>query len=201
MKKLISNIGYLLIAVTIFFGALFIYQMRATNMSKKELACKEKKLRDVKLESRKSKEIKERITDSEREEKKILRKIPRDKESIFILIKELTFMGRKMGIKDISFTIEGSSKKKDESNVKSFVRGRRAHRSARLQPAAPKLVDSHHFTMSCTAGYTKIYAFIKKVMAMKRIVSLESIEISRDKTLLPYQKAVLKLVTYTFSGS
>ena len=212
MKRVFLNIRFLLIAMAVFSAALFVYQLRATNILKKEVLDKKADLQRIKSAGERSEEIKNELAENKHEEEAMLRKVPENKESIFILMRELTFTGGSLGIKDIKFVMNKASKENKNNitggNIRNNMGGEMGYKEGKQKSSgaehtagAPSGLITYNLTISFSAGYREVYMFIKNILAMERIVLLESVEVKRDKTILPRQKVVLKLITYTFPDS
>jgi len=176
--------------------------MKTANVLRKELSDKKITLSEVRGAERKGKEIKKKIAENRQKEEEILKKIPKNKKSMFILMKELTAIGNSMGIKDISFVMEGVGQKENKPSTRSIMRKRRnPHMFDNPEGTGSGSIIPRHFTMSFAASYMEVYVFVKKILSIERVISLESIEIERNKDYFPRQKTSLKLITYTFPDS
>ncbi|OPX30507.1 MAG: hypothetical protein B1H08_01580 [Candidatus Omnitrophica bacterium 4484_171] len=202
MKKIFLSIRFILLTTAVFSIGLFIYQVKETSIIKRRLSDRKSILQEMRSAERKSKKIKRKVIESKQKEKEILRKIPKNKKSIFVLMKELTAIGNSMGIKSISFVIGKSPREDNKALKKNIMRKRRnPHMFNNPESTKSGLITAYHFKMSFAASYMELYDFIKKIISMERVVSLESIEIERNKEYFPRQKVSLKLITYTFSDS
>lgn len=70
-------------------------------------------------------------------------------------------------------------------------------KSQEASKAGPKPL---YFQMEFEGTFLQFLDFLKRVSNLERVVTIDTLEIKRSKELLPYQKATLQLVTYTFSG-
>ena len=202
MRKIFLSIRFLLLVIAVFSIGLFIYQAREVSIIRKELSNSKGTLRKIRNAKRKSKKIKRKILDSKQKEKEILERIPRDRNSIFALMKKLTAIGSSIGIKNIGFTMIETSQKENKTSAKRIMRRKRnPHMFNNTATAGSGLLKAYQFTMSFSASYMEMYNFIERVISMERVVSLESMEIKRNENYFPRQEVNLKLITYTLSDS
>ena len=202
MKRIFLSIRFLLLIVAVFSIGLFIYQVRETSIIKRKLSDRKSILQEIRGAKRKSQEIRKKIAENKLKEAEILKRIPKDKESIFVLMKELTAVGNSVGIRNISFVPERLPQENNQFSKRDIMRrGRSAPKGSYAKVISSGLIIPHNFQMAFAASYMEVYDFIKKIISMERVVSLESIEIERNKEYFPRQKVNLKLTTYTFSGS
>ena len=202
MKKIFLSVRFLLLIIAVFSIGLFVYQVRETSIIKRKLSDRKGILQEIRGAKRKSQEIRKKIAENKLREAEILKRIPKDKESIFVLMKELTTVGNSVGIRNISFVPEKLPQKNNQSSKRDIMRrGRSVSKDSYVKAISSGLIIPHNFQMTFAASYMELYDFIKKIISMERVVSLESIEIERNKEYFPRQKVNLKLTTYTFSSS
>jgi|GEM_PF-2131522 len=203
MRKFKLNIYIFLILLVIFSIGLFIYQIRITNSLKRELSGKESKLEEITTVKEVIYGIEKKLVESELKEQEMLTKIPEGKESIFDLMRELTMLGDEIGLRDINFRME----EKPEGNDKQEGEGkpRKGFDLLDKKPASSSTlidkVDYHYIKMSFKCGYRELFAFIKKIINLERLVSIDVVEIKREENTVPRQSITLDLVTYTFPFS
>ncbi len=180
----------LILSLTVIFFLFFFFSFLSEY--KKNLSLKKKvkenieKLREA---EEMEKEV-EKIEQSKKEQilklKAIEERIPQDTQTTINLIEEITKIATQLGIRKIEF----SSKKEETTDFS--------------EPTSIFLYDEKikplFIYVTIEAEFPTFVVFLKKLAKIKHIISLETIEIKREKKIIPLQKIHLKLVTYIFSS-
>ncbi len=192
MRRFFLSIRFILLLITVFLLVGFIYQITKVNALRKELKEKKEYLTELRGVKRKSKKIEREIEKYKLKEEEVLRKIPKGKESILLLVRELASIADAMMIKNITFEMTPEKKAESEESPIMRKRSRPANKKEATGPIKP-----HDFKVSFNAGYKETVEFIKRVINLERVVSVKNLEIERKDEILPLQKVTLTLTTYT----
>lgn len=184
MKKIFTIIKWAAISFFIaLFLTTFLAQLKINTSLRRELASKKKELKEAKQASRKLEELERQSRQMEKEEEAISLNIPIFEQHPFSLIRDLTNLAAKSGTKDLLFDIKDSSSL--EADQKTEI-------DQSLLP--------HYVVMSFEATFPQLKMFMKDLRALKRIVTVEKLTITRDENKLPYQKIALELISYSFAA-
>ena len=179
----------LILSLTIIFLFFFLFsflvEYRKNLSLKKKVEEDREKLEEIEKMKKEVEEIEQRKKEQILKLKVIEERIPQDAQTTINLIEEITKIATQLGIKKIEF----SSRKETPDS---------------LEPTSLFLYDERieplFIYITLEAEFPTFVVFLKKLAKIKRIVSLEGIEIKREKNILPLQKIQLKLVTYVFSS-
>lgn len=192
MRKFFLSIRFILLLITVFLLAGFIYQITKVNASRKELKERRGYLTELHGVKRKSKKIEREIEKYKLKEEKALRKIPKSEESILFLVRELASIADAMMIKNITFEMMPEKKAENEESPIMRKRSRPANKKETTGSIKP-----HDFKVSFNAGYKETVEFIRRIINLERVISVKNLEIERKDEILPLQKVTLTLTTYT----
>jgi hypothetical protein len=186
MKKLvplITGLGMGLLALLAVF--IFILQLRSNSALNKDLSSKKAELKDIQSASRKMEDLERKSQDLKQKENRMLRRVVVGDTQPLGLIKAITGSASKMGLRKISFDLKTASSGSGKDK--------------KAAPAAGAGPQPVHFVMKFNATFPQALKFIKELYGLERIVSVEGIEMSRNKEILPYQSVTLNLAAYYFT--
>ena len=194
-------------------GTLFL-EYKETSRTRKELKNKSQKLQELNKAERKIKFLKKKKISLHLEKMNLEEQIPLNKVESLSSIKNITVLAAKSGIKKIEFI---SSQETEDKKMGTFSL-RKSFSGSSLQNGSSAFTSSSTQSFRGTASvsnnlfiirprfiqvnlecnYSNLVSFLREVLKLKRITSIESIKIKRMKNILPRQKVTLNLVTYTF---
>jgi Tfp pilus assembly protein PilO len=185
MKKLLPITIWLTMCLCALLAVFaVIMQLRSSAALNKELGAKKEELHDAQIASRKMEDLEKRGQELKQKENKMIKRVALNDTQPLYLIKSITGLASKIGLRKISFELKAASAV--ASNDKK----------PRLPPSAPVPV---YFEMKFDASFAQVLKFLRELNGLERIVAVEKIEINREVNILPYQSVVLDLVTYTFT--
>ncbi len=186
MKKFIPLLIWLGLGLA---GALavfvFVLQLQSNQKLNEELKAKKTELAEAQSASRKMQELEKKSQELKQEERRIKRRVAVNDSQPLELIKVVTGSASKIGLRNIGFELKTASAvaPKDNSPAASSAQG------------DPVPV---YFQMKFDSAFSQAVKFIKELNELERIISLEKVQISRKKDIIPYQAVTLDLVTYFF---
>lgn len=211
-KFLISLNGLLVIGLAVFYG-MMIQQSRSFQ---KEEFQKKEELRKIKETQQKLDSVEKEVADLKEQQESVHDMVSLNETSPLKLIKTLTLLGAEFGLEKMEFTSEekkeeggntvpvpppqntsstagaGQGMGKDSSPAMGAASG-----SGVKSSSAPLMVNPISIRMTFEAPYTQVFLFLEKLQTLKRVVSVEDIQVNRVENILPYQQVTLKLVAYT----
>lgn len=207
---IISFIGIILITLL----SLFILEF------KKNINLKEKKNQKVAIlkEAKRAKEMLEKVQEEISylglEAAEIEKMIPEKEKQPLELIRRLTALGNKYGLKKIEFIY----KKRETHSVSQLLE--KSNLSLPEQASLPQNVSSSlekqnfsksslpekeslflkpiNFQMNFECNFFSLLSFLEKINSLERIITIKKITIRREEKTLPLQKVSLSLTVYTF---
>ncbi len=213
-KFLISLNGILIIGLVVFY-VLMIQQSRALQ---KEENQKKEELTKIKEAQQKLDVVEKEVANLRKEQEGVYDLVSLNETNPLKLIKTLMLLGAELGLEKIEFI---SEEKKDDGQIApappppnnmtattgtGLLQGMGKDNSPVLGSASGNRVKSSNaplvFTplfirMTFEAPYTQLFLFLEKIQTLKRVVSIEEIQINRVEKILPYQEVTLRLVAYT----
>ena len=210
-KSLISFNGALVIGLMGFYG-LMIQQSRSLQ---KEENQKKEELTKIQETQQKLDSVEKEVVHLKKEQESVHDMVSLNETTPLKLIKTLTLLGAELGLEKMEFTPE---EKKEENNIvpPPPPKNTSATTGAGMQgmtagsqapgPASgnqvkssndPLMVNPIFIRMTFEAPYPQVFLFLEKLQALKRVVSVEDIQVNRVENISPYQKVTLKLVAYT----
>ncbi|MDD5348228.1 MAG: type 4a pilus biogenesis protein PilO [Candidatus Omnitrophica bacterium] len=178
--KLIMWAGILLVCCLM--AALFVMQFKVGITVRRDLAATQKDLRDAMKASRKMEELENREQELRQKEAGLSRRVAVNEKEPLPLLKVLTGIATKEGMRKIRFVLLKQSALPLE--------GAAALPAETLQPL--------YIQMDAEAAFPQVLSFLERLAGLERIVQVERAEISRRKEAVPYQAVTLNLVTYSF---
>jgi Tfp pilus assembly protein PilO len=187
MKKwlpLLMWLGMGLVALLVVF--IFISQLRSHQTLRSELGSKKEELKEAQSASKKMEALEKKSQELKLKENKIKKRVLVKDIQPLGLIKTITGLSNKEGLRKISFEMKSVS-----ANV------------SKDSKAAPAAVVTGpipvYFQMKFNSTFSQALKFLKDLNDLERIVTIEKIEIDRETSILPYQSVTLDLVTYYFA--
>jgi len=175
---------FLTILFVIVFSFLFLSEYNRNLSLRREFKGKLKKLEEVE-------ELRRRLEGLEKsKEEQLLRlkelseKLPEESGEVS-LMREITSLAIHFGVRNIEF-VPGIGKnnvaEKNNLAISSYANN----------------IRPHIFRMNMEIEFPYLVSLLKNMMAMKRVVSVENIEIKREENIIPRQKVSLDIISYTF---
>lgn len=211
-KLLISLNGILIIGLVGFY-VLMILQSRSLQ---KEEHQKKEELTKIKEAQQKLDALEKEVAHLRKGQEGVYDLVSLNETNPLKLIKTLTLLGAELGLEKMEFV---SEEKKEDGNIASAppsnnmtattgmgLQGRGKDNSPVSGSASGNGVkssnDSLVFTpllirMTFEAPYTQLFLFLEKIQTLKRVISIEEIQVNRAEKILPYQEVTLRLVAYT----
>jgi len=187
MKKLLPILNWVGMGLAILLVAfVFVTQFQAKQKLNKELTVKKAELLEAESASRRMAELEKKSQGLRQKEIKMKRRVVVGDTQPLELIKAITGLASKTGLRKIKFELKTSS----QIAVKDP--------SAPPAPPGSGPVPSY-FQMDFDSTFPQALKFFKDLNELERIVTVEKIDISRKTDILPYQSVTLSLATYSFS--
>jgi len=183
MKKtrLLSNLS--IVILLILFIALFLWLLRV-NLTLRQIWNERKhEFQEAKTSIRRLETLEKQGQDLKQKEDTLYNKVSLDEKQPLSLIKSLISIGGEIGLRGVTISVE----EKGEA---------RTEQASGLPQTGPKPL---YLKMNFEGTFTQLLDFLKKLNHLERIVTVSTLEIKRSEEILPYQKASLQLITYTFS--
>lgn len=209
-----------IIATFLLFSILFfIFEFRENVRLKKELAEKTQKVREIKEAKEEVDSLQKEIIGLKLEAVQIERKIPYNEDQPLKLIRKLILLGSKRDLKNLEiFPGEGEKEGPAQAPGSPDSGGmgmappsgvgeapESTSPSQAGQPSQSPLSSTTNLEvkplaikMTFECEFSHLVSFLREILNLERLVSVEEIKIERSEKILPYQKVTLKLVTYTF---
>ena len=187
MKKLLPILIWLGIGLVLLLVVfVFVVQFQARQKLNQELTVKKTELLEAESASLKMAELEKKSQGLRQKEIKMKRRVVVGDTQPLELIKTITGLASKTGLRKIKFGLKTSSQ--ISANDPSA-------------PSAPPGTGPtpSYFQMNFDSTFPQVLKFIKGLNELDRIVTVEKIDISRKIDILPYQSVVLSLATYSFS--
>lgn len=218
MKKIVLIINLSILILLLAIVVFFMWQIKNNIDLRKELAKKVQLLKEIETASRHLKELEIQSRDLKQKAEVLYKRVPVDEKQPLSLIKALINIGGEAGLKEITFSVKEESKGEPKTQIGSYFanqevpsqkgslpEGMPMQKAGQPTPSvtgpssAPQTgLKLIYLEMNFTGTYPQLLIFLEKLTKLKRIVSVEKINIQRDEKILPYQKISLDLVTYTF---
>ncbi len=179
---------------------------------KKDLISKEKDLERGVNANKEIGRIQKNVFNQKLETLIIEEKIPKNEKSQVDLIKMLSSVAQKAGFQNIAFTIEKNKKSQDDmfmGNI-SLSNGGSGTVSDDFSSFSENggqsdsgggnvsLVEPSIFILEGEIKSQLIFSFLEEVLNLKRLITIESIEIEQSSEISPRQKVKITLVSYSF---
>jgi Tfp pilus assembly protein PilO len=184
MKKLLPVLSWVGMGLAVLLMVfVFVVQLQTKQKLTKELKAKKAELREAETASRKMEELERKSQGLRQKEIKMKRRVVVGDTQPLELIKTITGLASKMGLRKIRFELKMSSQ---------------IVQSAPAAPPGSGPIPAY-FQMNFDSTFPQALKFISGLNELERVVTVEKIDISRKTDILPYQSISLSLVTYSFS--
>ena len=154
-----------------------------------EKAEKEEKIMEAKRAQRRLGEFQQEIERVKEETARLEARIFKDKKMPTRLITELSRLGNQMGLRKIEFVYK-TDKDEEPSPIEAIAVQAIGSQSSVVEPL---LIE-----MNCEGQFVPLLSFLKNLLDLEILVSVEGLQIKRQKSILPRQKISVQLVTYAF---
>jgi len=121
----------------------------------------------------------------EEKAKMLLEKVTLNEREPFTAIRSLTLLANQSNMKNIKFT--------PSAPERYYTRGIPAFSGTQDEGAYSISVQ-----MSAEGEFYPLIGFLRKVSALKRIVTIDAVQVSRDDKLLPQQRISIKFRVYSY---
>lgn len=173
------------VLLIILFG---LWQLNTSLNLGRELSQKTSALKEAQAASQSLKKLQDRISELERSEKIINIRVPLAEKYPFELIRTLTAIAQRAGLRKAVFSLKDENTGGDTAPA-GYPAGDLTNR--------PKPAE---IEMNFEGTYSQLVRFLERLRSLERVVVVQGIKIERKKEILPCQQISLRLITYTFSG-
>jgi len=175
---------FLTILFVIVFSFLFLGEYNRNLSLRRELKEKSKELKEAEEMRKKIEELERSKKEQLLRLKELERRLPERLNEVS-LMREITSLAIHFGVRNIEF-VPLVAKNDVESQRNLAI------------PFYVNNVRPHMFRINMEIEFPYLVSFLKNMMNMERVISVESIEIKREKNIVPRQKVSLDIVSYTF---
>ncbi len=204
--------------LVIIFGFLFGLEFKNYIFLKKRLLYTQQRLKEVTRAQQEWESLRKKLHEYRFRQKIIERKIPENEEIPLRLMKQIVSLTSKFKIRNIEFVYK-KNKEPPELNSKNNLRSeygeidygesefngnfKASQGSQYIEMFEEKSIPTKSLMIeiSFECNFFELLSFLKELLKLERIVSIEGIKIMRSSEIIPFQKITLNLVTYTFSNS
>ncbi|OQX88294.1 MAG: hypothetical protein B6D55_00665 [Candidatus Omnitrophica bacterium 4484_70.2] len=182
--KRFKLVFFLTILFLIVFSFLFFSEYNKNLSLRRELKEKSKELKEAEEMRKKLKELEKSKKEQLLRLKELERELPEESGEVS-LMKEITSLAIHFGVRNIEFV---------PLVAKDNVEGQRNL----TIPFYTNNVRPHMFRINMEIEFPYLVSFLKNIMNMERVISVENIEIKREENIIPRQKVSLDIISYTF---
>lgn len=179
-----SWVGISFLVILVIF--VFLWQFRVNLLLRQNLSARKKEVKAMQKANRRFVELKKQSEELKHKRELLDKRLPVGEKQPMDLIKGITLMVRGKGLEKINFEIKSQSALGEE-NISTL----------NLEKDLAPL----YFEMKFETTFPQLLEFLKDLMNLERVVSVEKLIIIREKEILPNQKVTLSLVTYTLQTS
>jgi Tfp pilus assembly protein PilO len=181
MKKTLARAVHIIIIILVIASAgVFAWQLKTNTGLRKELDKKEKELEKSEKASRRLADLSKKSHLLSNELNLFEKKVPKGQQQPLDLIKTITDVGNRIGLRNAVFHVKTASVLEDP-----------------LPVTLGQDADSLFFEMVFEGTFSQTLDFLKAISELERLVSVEKMQIERGEDILPRQKVILNLVAYT----
>lgn len=186
-KQMLQVTIGIIIGSTVVLAAVFLWQLNTKIRLKADLERTKKESKQTQKDMRRFVELRKDPSGLEERAAAYARKIPLYETVPAGLMRQLLESGTAAGIKDIRFDHELNSALSDDQAKRKidFI----------AAYAGPK-IELEYFIMHCRASFQNLYAFLRRLYAIDRLVMLESLTVERRNDAVPEQAVSMVLITY-----
>jgi len=200
-------IFFIIIGFFLIIGSLLIFNFRVNVNLKRELKEKTEKVKKTEEAEKELERLEKEIITLQEEATHIEERIPQNEEVPLELMKKLTVLGELAGFRNLkieyltektlsaetaAFSYAGNTSSVDYSSTQT-----QNVSSSRTQSNTIN-VKERYIKMNFECEFPEMVSFLKEILELERLLTIESVEVKRDKRILPRQKVIINLTAYTF---
>jgi len=176
-----SGVGISLFVILLV--VVFLWQFRVNLLLRRNLSEKKTEVEEAQYDSRRFKELKKQSDELKLKEELLDKRLPVGEKQPMGLIKKITLLAKARGLEKINFELKSESALEEKT-----------------KPAVnlEKNLIPLYFEMKFETTFPRLLEFLKELTNLERIITVEKLDIKREKEILPNQKITLDLVAYVF---
>lgn len=213
--RLIAVAPFLVVAIIL--ASCFVWQLKTNITLRQELSAKKNEFKEAEAASKHLMTLEKQASDMKQKQEALYKKVPVNEKEPFGLMKALIRLGGQAGLRKITLSLKekavvtaqeaasqaGQAADQGAETPADEAGGQQGAVSAQTDDAGVVALPQGASTpiylqMDFEGSFPQILVFLEKLMSLERIVEVEGIFIERKKETLPYQKASLDLIAYTF---
>lgn len=175
----------LLVAV---FSTLLIIEVKNNTHLRSDITDRKREIDEVERFKGDIERLKKEIIQQKIEGSLIEKRIPQNEGKPLSLIKKLTLSGSQSGIEKLEFSYEDVQENKQEQFSSQVG----------FKPQSSSNIKVLPIKMEFECEFKQLYSFLKNILQMERLVSVEGIEVRRSEDILPRQAVSIEVNAYTF---
>ncbi len=197
--KIFKFLFCLLCLVVIVLAVLFFLAFQKHDKYSSDVRLKRQQVAEAASYKQEAMQLSRTLEEIRRDSGLLSKKIPFHETQPLATIKELTVLARQRRLVNVSFicpdrTASGQSQITSSPAV--------AAGSPFAAPASPSAASGEinplEFSMTCECDFRQLLGFLEDISSLERLVSVRSIRVSRNQTIIPKQKVTFELTSYTF---
>ncbi|MCP4652130.1 MAG: type 4a pilus biogenesis protein PilO [Candidatus Omnitrophica bacterium] len=168
------------IGLTIFLFALFfVLEFVKISRLKNEISQKKDRIEEARHAEKRIEKLQKDIDELEEASSYVDEMIPHDEQGILNMLEKITLLGTNNRFKGIEFNYA------DKQPVQGFVQ-----ESSQARAVAVR--------MKFEGEFVKIVSFLRDLMNLTTVISVDRVAIERGESILPRQQATITLTTYLY---
>ncbi len=197
----------------VLFFSLFIFELNKYFRFKKEKIEKTEKVQAARAAEKEWEKLQTKIIEMDLKASQIKKRIPYDEKKPLELIKQISLLGARFKIKNLEFIYKGGKKGQasSSSSTTSDLSSANNANSGFSSPGTENIsspafsgaaaeIKMHVIEVNFESEFMPLTSFLKEILTLDRLISIEKIKIQRQEPIRSHQKVNMDIITYTFSS-